>query len=284
MRACPESPAPGDLWEKVMAAAGSLPPFSPVLHRLLAALAEEEISISELSVLIERDAVLAGNTLRLANSALYGRRGAVNSVRHAVSLMGVVKLRNFVLGLSVARFWSRLRLPAGWSTNQFNRHSIAAGLLADLAAMDARAPYPEGAFVAGLLHDIGEAVIAVALPGRLETHPSGGCDPDRREGEVLGFSHAQVSGALLKKWGLPAPIQLAAAHHHEPDRADGGRLHLAHVLAAVETYLGPGGGAILPPSAAPESSRPLEELGLGERAPRLLAACQEEFEVMAAFL
>jgi HD-like signal output (HDOD) protein len=278
----------GDSWNRVVAAVDSLPPFSPVLHRLLAALAEEEISLSELSVLIERDAVLAGNTLRLANSALYGRRGNVSSVRHAVSLMGIVKLRNFALGLSVSQFWARLQLPARWSTHHFNLHSIAAGLLADLTAVETRAPYAEGGFVAGLLHDIGEAVIAIALPRQFdwisEKQVAEGSGMEQYEVDVLGFSHASVSGAVLEKWNLPAAIQLAAAHHHAPDHADGGRFHLAHIVAAVENYLGRDGSAILPQGGAPAQVQPLKELGLGDKAPGVLAACQQEFEVIAGFL
>jgi len=289
MSAYPQNRPDGDSWKKVLAAVDSLPPFSPVLHRLLAVLAEEEISLGELSVLIERDAVLAGNTLRLANSALYGRRGAVSSVRHAVSLMGTVKLRNFALGLSISQFWAHLQLPARWSIHQFNLHSIAAGLLADLLAVEAKAPYAEGAFVGGLLHDIGEAVIAIALPRQFDSiavkQLSEGLPMEECELDVLGgFSHASVSGAVLKKWSLPEPIQVATAHHHAPDHADGGRFHLAHILGAVENYLGRGGSAILPSAGTPARIQPLQELGLGEKAPRLLAVCQEEFEVIAGFV
>src|SRR5437660_5607052 len=74
-----------------------LPPFSPVLSRLLATLAQEDVSFAKLADLLEKDTVLAGNVLKLVNSAAFGRRGNVNSVRHAVSILGVTKLRNAAL-------------------------------------------------------------------------------------------------------------------------------------------------------------------------------------------
>ena len=48
-----------------------LPPFSPILNRLLATLAREDVSFLKIADLIEKDTVLAGNVLRLVNSALY---------------------------------------------------------------------------------------------------------------------------------------------------------------------------------------------------------------------
>src|SRR5439155_24931738 len=115
-----------------------LPPFSPVLNRLLATLAREDVSFAKLADLIENDTVLAGNVLKLVNSALYGRKGSVNSVRHAVSILGVTKLRNAALGMSITRMWSAIHTPAAWSMARFNQHSIAAALLADLLTQEAK--------------------------------------------------------------------------------------------------------------------------------------------------
>ena len=97
--------------EKALRGLGDLPPFSPILNKLLATLADEDVSFARLAELIEKDTVLAGNVLRLVNSALYGRRGTISSVRHAVSLMGVVKLRNSAMTLSVSRMWSQAKTP-----------------------------------------------------------------------------------------------------------------------------------------------------------------------------
>ena len=58
---------------RILAALDKLPPFSPVLTRLLATLADEDVGFGELAGIIETDAVLAGNLLRVVNSPLYGR-------------------------------------------------------------------------------------------------------------------------------------------------------------------------------------------------------------------
>src|SRR5690348_13985394 len=150
--------------EKILGALDKLPPFSPVLTRLLATLANEDVSFGELAAIIETDAVLAGNLLRVVNSPLYGRIATINSVRHAVAILGSAKIRNLVLGLSVSRRWAGARVPGRWNPRQFNAHSLAVAVLSDLVALELPVRYPEGAFTAGLLHDVGKLLIALAMP------------------------------------------------------------------------------------------------------------------------
>ncbi|MGH9594428.1 MAG: HDOD domain-containing protein, partial [Bryobacteraceae bacterium] len=63
------APAVGALKRRAMAAQGKLPPFSPILNKLLASLAGEDVSFTKLGDLIEKDTVVAGNVLHLVNSA-----------------------------------------------------------------------------------------------------------------------------------------------------------------------------------------------------------------------
>jgi HD-like signal output (HDOD) protein len=276
-------------WQKVKEATERLPPFSPVLQRLLATLADEDVSLGELAVLIEKDAVLAGNVLRMVNSPLYGWRGTVNSVRHAVSLVGLAKLRNFALGYSISQMWAQLKLPRRWSSRNFNLHSVATAVLADLVALETSPPYAEGAFVAGLLHDIGKLVIAIALPADFDViYGNGSADAPAAEiieAEVLGFSHCEVSGSVLERWNLPAPIERAAANHHWPEKADSGHFHLAHVVAAVDEYLNHSGYTIVPGAdiKQPPSVAGLEQLGVLAQLPHVLESCQTEFESLTSF-
>lgn len=266
-----------------------LPPFSPILNRLLATLAHENVSFAELAALIEKDTVLAGNVLRLVNSALYGLRGTVNSVRHAVAILGLVKLRNVLLGMSISRMWRDVKTPPGWSPAAFNAHSVAVAILADLLVEVAPAPYPEGAFVGGLLHDLGKLLMAIALPReyglvwRLLTagnRPLAEC-----EREVIGTDHADLSGAVLERWNLPAPIQRAVRFHHAPELAGQGRLDLAHVIHAANLLAADLGHSMLPPDVKPAqtASLALETLGVTESLPRLLERFHAEFDTIREF-
>jgi HD-like signal output (HDOD) protein len=291
----PENP----LQLKALHALNELPPFSPILNRLLASLAGEDVSFAELGGLIEKDTVIAGNLLHLVNSALYARRSTVNSVRHAVSVLGITKLRNAVLGMSVAGMWNKSHMPAAWSMKRFNMHSAAVALLSDFLAQHAPVNYPEGAFVAGLFHDLGRLLIAAALPQedaeiwkRFET---GGATLNRAslvecEEEVLGFTHADLSAAALAFWKLPWPVQAAVAGHHSPWipnlRSDEKvEIPLGHVVDAANQYVNSTGDSISMDSRAGAADpEVIGSLGLPpERLAPLLAEFREEYLAMMQF-
>ncbi len=272
--------------ERALRCLDQLPPFSPIIGRVLATMANEDVSFGALAELIEKDAVLAGNVLRLVNSAAYGRSGTINSVRHAVSLVGLGKLRNLVLGMQISRLWSRARLPASWCVADFNLHSVSTAVLADLLAQRLRVTYPEGAFAAGLLHDLGKLVIAIALLGEYQAierlFALGGATMEECEMEILGMTHAQLSAAALAQWNLPGPIVTAVAHHHSGAIASKGAVELGDLVQAADKAANQF-GYLISPTTAEASGDPRESfstLGLADGAAPVLHEFQSEFETI----
>lgn len=271
-----------------------LPPFSPVLNHLMASMANEDVSFAQLGSVIERDTVLTGNVLRLVNSALYGRRGTISSVRAAVSILGLNKLRNYILGLSVARMWSKLQTPPAWSMARFNDHSVATAVLADLLVQKTTVEYPEGAFAAGLLHDLGRMVIANSLPDEFERiqkmQTEDGTPLEVCEHEILNCTHSELSAAVLNRWNLPAPIQKAVLYHHRAD-ADpvGGTLRALPLSKAVEVanQVANGTGHAITEFDA-QSCRPAAEvlatLGLANQVESLLVDFEAELKAVCSTL
>lgn len=277
---------PLDCRERALKSLERLPPFSPVLNRVLASIVRDDVSLAELAGLIEKDTVLAGNVLRLVNSALYGLKGSVNSVRHAVAIIGLLKLRNVLLGMSVSRLWRNVRTPPGWYPATFNLHSVAVAILADMLVEVAPVEYAEGAFVAGLLHDVGKLLVAIGLPREyallrrlLEAGECSWVECDRR---IIGTDHAELSAEVLKRWELPVAIQCAVRFHHAPELANQGKPHLAHVVHAANLLATDLGYSMLPPGVEPlrDSSLAIAMLGASEALPHLVERFRAEFEVV----
>ncbi|HTQ07760.1 MAG TPA: HDOD domain-containing protein, partial [Polyangiaceae bacterium] len=90
------------------------------------------------------------------------------------------------------------------------------------------------AFTAGVVHDVGRIVIALAMPQKFreisELCAAGDRTPHELEQEVLGVSHAEVGAYLLGVWGLPFSIVETTAFHHQPS---GAAIETPDVLAAV---------------------------------------------------
>jgi HD-like signal output (HDOD) protein len=284
---------PEILKQTALRSLGELPPFSPILNRLMASLAAEDVSFAKLGDLIEKDTVLAGNVLHLVNSALYARRGTINSVRHALSLLGVTKLRNAVLGMSITRMWNQVQTPPSWSMARFDLHSAATAILSDLLAQRLPVSYPEGAFVAGLLHDVGRLLIALSLGADhdriLQVHEETGQPYLDCEQTILGFTHPELSSEALAFWNLPEPIRTAVRHHHTPE-ADPSEIEprgiaLSRVIDSANQYVNSQGVCILAKHGTDAMDSSLvESLGL-DRSPleALLADFKAEYDAMAQF-
>lgn len=238
----------------------TLPPFSASLNQLLAILLRPNVQLHEVGSCVERDALLSAYMLRIVNSAAYALRVQVTSVTHACSILGIQRIRNLALALSVSQHWRRFRVPKWWSQKRFNEHSLATAILADRLAVELQVIHTESAFVAGLLHDVGKLLIVVTHPQAAEATAviaaRGQASAIEMEQEVFGIDHAELSALALDKWKVDAAVQAAARFHHDPDKFPGvwrerGLPSLAHVLAEADAFVNRAGMGVLPPLDPP---------------------------------
>lgn len=288
--------------QKLQRVLSSLPPFSPILNRLIASLASEDVRFSDLSSLIEKDTVLSGHVLRLVNSAAMARRSRINSIAHAVSVLGIVRLRNFLLSLSIARLWQNTKTVPPWNMASFNLHGAAVAQLSDLIAQNGQCQYPEGAFLAGLLHDYGKLLIAAALPIEFSTimkkANQEGMPLLEAERSVIGFTHPELSSLTLKTWNLPEEIVRAVEYHHEPNLEEAAVLepkpglvlsrvvHCANEAAhclGIHVFANDRPPAENPEQAQEQAQEALAQLGFREQAPRIIESFETEFEAIRSF-
>jgi HD-like signal output (HDOD) protein len=230
-----------------MESLSKLPALSPLLMRLVQTLAadSDDISVTQVAQLIERDAVVAGNVLRVVNSPLYQRRGSVQSVRHAIVLLGLTKVRNLALGMSVNHMWAKTKAAPGWSMSEFNQHSVAMAVLCDLLTRQLKVIEGDAAFLAGLFHDFGRLLIAVGLPAQYSEvtrlQQAEQISISEAEKTVLGFDHADLSGDVMAVWRLPQPLQIAVRFHHAPENDKTivvpPEFRLSQILNAAELHI-----------------------------------------------
>ena len=284
--------------QKLQRVLNNLPPFSPILNRLLGSLAKEDVRFSDLAGLIEKDTVLSGHVLRLVNSAAMARRSRINSISHAVSVLGLVRLRNFLLSLSIARLWQSTKTNPPWSMAQFNLHGAAVALMSDILAQNTHCQYPEGAFLAGLLHDYGKLLIAAALPDQfnqiMKIFQEGQVTLIDCERELIGFTHPELSAMTMKAWNLPEEIVRGVEYHHQPDEeekvlseATNGML-LGKIVFTADAVVRNLGLHVITIPGQPEASREialstLEALGFASTATKILEEFEVEFEAIKSF-
>lgn len=194
----------------------------------------------DLVEVIEFDANMVATVLRLANSALYGNRGRVETLGRAVALIGHNALRDLVLATAAVN--SFRDIPAEFvDMDTFWENSTTSGVLASLVADYIRLREGETLFLAGLLHGIGRLVFYVRRPAeyrealrRVEMDGMGLGDAERM---VFGFSHAELGAALLETWQLPEKLHVTVRYQLDPASAPAfdkevAVIHLASDMAA----------------------------------------------------
>lgn len=219
--------------EDVVRGLRELPSLPSIVLELLAAMDQENASIGYLADRISHDQALTAKTLRLANSSFYGVPSSVTTVQQAIAILGFGTVRMLIAAASIKETFNR-EMHASFDIKQFWRYAIATALCAKSLAPGMRVS-ADVAFITGLLHDVGQLVLAIQFPARyavvLAQRAAGDCALIDVERAFMGIDHALVGGALATHWSFPTEMQDAVKCHHADHGASQAGLALAVHLA-----------------------------------------------------
>jgi HD-like signal output (HDOD) protein len=208
-------------------------PSAPHLHRELSALFErDEASAPAIAAIIKQDPAMTSKLLQVAGSAFFNSATSVIDVETAIMRLGLRTLRKLSLGFGVFECAARADLSPTTSVEAMQRRSLA---IAHTAASMAKLPEDaSAAYLAGLLCDVGQLVLASAAPERLYVTQAeaakAGSPAHVVEASTWGATHAEIGAYLLGLWGLPFQIVEAVANHHAPARHTDGRVGLPQLV------------------------------------------------------
>lgn len=213
-----------------------LPSFPPIAMRLMQVLSREDADVQDAVKLIESDPAFGVEILQLANSPLFGCSARINSVRHAVVLVGLERTKS--LSMTVAMRSYLKRSAHADTVRRVWRHTLACALLSQEFCRLASV-VPDRAYTAGMLHDVGRLGLLAAYadkygPLLLAEYASCGevLDAERTAFEV---DHCEAGFWLSRTWGLPAELCDVARYHHLPaERKEfdtGALVHLSCLMA-----------------------------------------------------
>jgi len=196
-----------------------LDPLPVTLQRLVGALNDERVGALQIGEHVQYDPAVAATLLKVANSAAYGGWSRTETLRDAVMRLGKARVLDIVLGDHLRRM--RVSAPMyDLAEGELWVHSAAASLAVKAIARDRpRMGIPESASVAALVHDVGKLVMVRFLKADvsaiLAVRERDQVSFVQAERVLFGCDHAQVGGAIARRWGFPADIQEAVARHHE---------------------------------------------------------------------
>jgi HD-like signal output (HDOD) protein len=219
-----------------------LPLHNQTALRVIALLDDPDVEVTDLGRLIQADPGLTTRALKLANSTFFGRRNEVTAIDKAIVAVGFSTVRTFALAAAFDLFSDKgVSLP-----KDFWHHAISSASGATVLGRRLRVSAGD-AFSAGLLHDLGVALLYRHDPARYEAHCIAPGLPEEKlievERSLFGIDHAQAAAMTLAEVRFPRLLVDAVAQHHEPiKRRWLGRADLAAVVSVGQLL----GGLVQP--------------------------------------
>jgi putative nucleotidyltransferase with HDIG domain len=235
------------------------PPMLPdVAMELMALTRKADVELKEVLHLLERDNVIAGRVLQIAQSPVYAARSPVRTLHEAVVRLGQKTLAQIFLQVSMKMRVFRSK-PYQRPMQLLQTHSLATAHLAQMVCRFTSFP-DDFAFTCGLLHDVGMAatMLLVGDTKQGEEPPEFG-----KLWPALKEVHLAAAQWLGKRWKLPPDVVMVIANHH--DYRIGGRVHpLAAVVALADSLAAELGFGIGDEVAADQQRSALQAVGLND--------------------
>jgi len=198
----------------------NLPVLPTVVVQILKLYEDPNISARRLEHIIEQDPAMSAKVLRVAGSSMYGLR-SVNTVKLALSVMGMNTLRSIAISLAYQQILSGKGLRPAFDHLAFWRHSLAVGIGARGLMRHINMGLDEEMYVAGLMHGIGILTMdRFAQPELINAVRAANINriPLRQaELTINGFDHCQVGGILAEKWKLTPMMTNVIKYYDNPE-------------------------------------------------------------------
>lgn len=206
--------------EQIIMAAGDLPTIPVVATKVIQLLEDEDATADDLAKAVSSDPAVAARVLKISNSSFYGAQRQIQTLPHAIMMLGFVTLKSVVVAASVKQVYH----PYGLTEKLLWEHSFGAGLAARLIAAELRQINPDEAFLGGLFHDIGKQIMNFLDKDKFQEVMQRSYNDDisfeEAERMLFPYTHEEAGALVLKKWNFPEPLMKAVLAHHTLDLAD----------------------------------------------------------------
>jgi len=237
-----------------------LPPLPDTAQRILKLRVDPYADIRDLTNIVEMDPALAAQVVSWASSPYYAAPGKIQSVHDAiVRVLGFDLVMNLALGLALGKTLCLPKdAPRGFTPYWKQAIYVATAVESLVGCIPSRQRPTIGlAYLAGLLHNFGFLLLAEVFPPHFANY----CRQQEAnlhlnynviERFLLGIDRDQLSGWLLRLWGLPEEVVFAL--RNQSDASYDGPAHryanLIYIAVRLLRLHGIGG---TPPEPIPEA-------------------------------
>jgi len=234
--------------KKILKSINNLPAFPATVKKASALIGNPDYSVDELVGVIQYDQAITANVLKMCNSAYFGVRYKIFTLREAVAYLGRENLYRLIQTAGTSRFYKKVEGYYQEATRLWE-HSVGVALMSRILSKKIYGFEDPKLFTTGLLHDIGKVVLGEyvreSFQEIMDLVSNQGYSFLEAEEELIGINHAEVGGEITRLWKFPIEMTEAITHHHRPDlleRGDDTIPWLIYLADQVCLMMGIGGG------------------------------------------
>ena len=265
-----------------------LPPFPATHAQILEMANSDRASSDDIAEQLQMDPSLLATVFKIVNSSAYGFQKKVDSLKLAVTLLGLEEIANLVMTAQVFKNLGTYDDGSGLDRTAFWKHSVGTAFITRTIAKKLQTEI-ESAFLAGMLHDLGKVVLDRCF-GQYYQAVFNLIQQEKTwiyhaEKQILGLCHTDVGAQLATEWKFSEKYLYSIKNHHDPSLATRYKrlvslVHIADIICRRLNF-GSGGDDTVPDF----DEAVLQSFALGERGLTILIeASAEELESANAFL
>ncbi|HWL08652.1 MAG TPA: HDOD domain-containing protein [Planctomicrobium sp.] len=230
---------PSGVREQMDKRLGKVQMLPSIAQQALEIVRDPDCTIAAFVKIVEQDIKLATEMLRLANSAIYSQGRSIASLSDAAMRLGMSQCKNLILTSSFASLIEGFSLEEEWVREILWRHGLATAVIAGNVAKTLKISQQGEEFTAGLVHDVGRILLAVALPEDfLNADPVDFQETPvsflKREQQQWGTTHTEIGAWFATHNRLPECLVSAIRYHHFPNRAPRDHRKLVALVAVAD--------------------------------------------------
>ena len=203
--------------QAILASGIKIPPIPEVLLKVQSLLKDPDVGGAEVAKLIRLDGALSGAVFRVVGSPVFGLRAKVETLEHAVAILGIPPTLAILRGLSLRNAFADPASQAALENLWQRSTQIALIAMALAKRLRRRGISPDQAYTLGMFHDCGLALAAKRFPDYAEALSQPGWLDILALDQAHDTDHALLGTLVAKNWQLPEDMALAIRHHHDPD-------------------------------------------------------------------
>jgi putative nucleotidyltransferase with HDIG domain len=217
-----------------------LQPIPQIALKILRMIHSGQYEIKNVTEEIQKDQVISARTLQLCNSVIFARRKKIESLDHALVMLGQHLLLKLVISASLNSFFNQIGMGYSLCKGGIYHHALGTAFLAEKLATLTRQTDPSLAYTAGLLHDIGKVAldqfIHSGFPFFYRECNLGEKNFSEVEKQLLGTDHTEVGAELALSSSFPESLVESIRHHHQPENA-AQHVALVHIVYLADLLM-----------------------------------------------